>query len=201
MKKKQTVPKEEKYAWVLKQYPDIISSIQLREICHVSPKTAAYLLSTQLIPNIDSGAKTRRYKIRTEDVVKYLYQREQHPEAFKAPDGYYHGKKNKYISNSPCFRKLSSKQVSKFQSLLELKGEELEDVVIVSQLSKTYGISEGRIRSWCKRDLFVHFHISGVLHIPKSEFIHFLASEKGRSEKAYGDYYLWLKKIQPAIRG
>ena len=54
------------------QIPEMISKDQLYKICHVSKRKALWLLENGVIPCVDSGKKTRRFTIKTVDVVKYL---------------------------------------------------------------------------------------------------------------------------------
>ena len=77
---------------ILQQYPEYITKDQMYRICHISKKTCLFLLESGLVPNIDSGKKTRRFKIKTVDVIQYLKDRDDYPELFKAPDGFYKGK-------------------------------------------------------------------------------------------------------------
>ena len=77
---------------ILQQYPEYITKDQMYRICHIGKKTCLFLLESGLVPNIDSGKKTRRFKIKTVDVIQYLKDRDDYPELFKAPDGFYKGK-------------------------------------------------------------------------------------------------------------
>lgn len=52
--------------------PRKIGLEQMRVICHISKKTARYLLKSGLVPCIDTGKKTRQYIINTKDVIAYL---------------------------------------------------------------------------------------------------------------------------------
>ena len=61
---------------ILQQYPEYITKDQMYRICHISKKTCLFLLESGLVPNIDSGKKTRRFKIKTVDVIQYLKDRD-----------------------------------------------------------------------------------------------------------------------------
>lgn len=54
--------------------------------------TPKYLLDSGLVPCINTGKKTRKYHIATHDVITYLCDREDHPEKYKVPTGFYIGK-------------------------------------------------------------------------------------------------------------
>lgn len=66
-----------KYDGLRNQYPQYISKIQLYQICGISPRSATYLLENGIIPAIDTGKQTWRYKIALDDVITYLRRREQ----------------------------------------------------------------------------------------------------------------------------
>ena len=55
----------------LEQYPEIMNKEQLRKVCHISKRTAHYLLQFNLIPHVCNGKKTRWYKYGNVDVKPY----------------------------------------------------------------------------------------------------------------------------------
>lgn len=57
------------YTYLYEEYPEVISADQLYRICHISKRKAKWLLEHGYIPCEDSGKKTRRYKIRLNDVI------------------------------------------------------------------------------------------------------------------------------------
>lgn len=64
------------YKRLKKQYPEYISKVQLYKICNISPRSASYLLNNGIIPSINTGKETWRYKIKIDDVIDYLEKRE-----------------------------------------------------------------------------------------------------------------------------
>lgn len=52
--------------------PEIITKDQLYKICHISKSTALYLRESGKTPYEYNGKKTRCYKIKKGDVIKYL---------------------------------------------------------------------------------------------------------------------------------
>ena len=71
------------YAELLKQYSEYLTKEQMYKACHISKKTCRFLLQSGLIPCQDTGKKTRRYTIHKADIIKYLEDREKHPELFR----------------------------------------------------------------------------------------------------------------------
>ena len=77
---------------ILEQYPDSMTKDQFYRIAHISKRHAKYLLDSGLVPCINTGKKTRKYHIATHDVITYLCDREDNPEKYKVPTGFYIGK-------------------------------------------------------------------------------------------------------------
>ena len=69
--------------------PDILAKEQVRLLCHCSKRTALYYLKSGKLPCIYSGKKTRCYKIRKEDLMVFIEDRENHPEFYAVPEGWY----------------------------------------------------------------------------------------------------------------
>lgn len=67
----------EKYETLKNQYPEFISLDQLYRICRIAKRSALYLIQHGIIPAIDTGRTTWRYKIAIDDVITYLQRREQ----------------------------------------------------------------------------------------------------------------------------
>jgi len=65
-----------KYEKLKTQYPAYISLEQLRVICKIAKRSARYLVVNNIIPAIDTGRKTWRYKISIDDVIEYLRRRD-----------------------------------------------------------------------------------------------------------------------------
>ncbi len=73
------------FQWIIDEYPETMSMEQMRIVCHIAKHTAAHLLQHGLVPCKISPKKTRRYTIKTVDVVYYLKRRELFPEEYSPP--------------------------------------------------------------------------------------------------------------------
>ena len=73
----------------LEQYPEIMNKEQLRKACHISKRTAHYLLQFNLIPHVCTGKKTRCYAIKKRDIIDFMINREVNPSRYIAPTGWY----------------------------------------------------------------------------------------------------------------
>ena len=73
----------------LAQYPEIMNKEQLRKVCHISKRTAHYLLQFNLIPRVCTGKKTRCYAIKKRDVIDFMINREVNQSRYIVPTSWY----------------------------------------------------------------------------------------------------------------
>lgn len=145
-------------------------------ICHISKKTCLFLLESGLVPNIDSGKKTRRFKIKTTDVIQYLRDRDDYPELFKAPDGYYKGNGCK---KAPAFDEVFTKndltRMRQFYEML-LEKQKYPDVMTVEKVAQFTGYNKNSVSKWCSKKQLQSFFIRQRYQIPKEYLLDFLVS-------------------------
>ena len=77
---------------ILEEYPNGMTKDQFYRVARINKQHAKYLLDFGLVPCINTGKKTRKYHIATHDVITYLCDREDNPEKYKVPTGFYIGK-------------------------------------------------------------------------------------------------------------
>lgn len=169
------------FAKIKANYPEKIGLEQMRVICHISKKTARYLLTSGLVPCIDTGKKTRQYIINTKDVITYLKKRQSQPEQFSAPTGYYSaswnkGGKPKMLTLREWANLDTAKSRKKFQDFLTLKTQPYSDVLSVAEASRLTGYHHNTLTNWCHNGYIRYFEISGGYMIPKSCLLNFLLS-------------------------
>ena len=166
----------EKYcSEVLAQYPEYITKDQMYRICHISKKTCLFLLESGLVPNIDSGKKTRRFKIKTEDVIDYLKSRDDYPELYKAPDGYYIGNGGK--QKAPSFDEVFTKEdLERMRQYYENRLRKYPDVMTVEQVAQFTGYCKNSVGRWCSKQQVKCFFIRQRFYIPKEYLLDFLVS-------------------------
>ena len=66
----------EKYATLKNQHADFLSLDEFSRVCKIAKRSARYLVKNGIIPAIDTGKITWRYKISIDDVITYLQRRE-----------------------------------------------------------------------------------------------------------------------------
>ncbi len=167
---------EEEYREIKRKYPKTMSKDQFYQIAHISKATALFLLKNGLVPCVDSGKKTRRYTIKTDDVIEYLKDRESHPDYYKAIRGWYSGTAGKKSSaNVQTSPSLSPEQHQLFVQYLSTLMKPYDDLMTVKQLAGFIGYNTTTIVNWCNKSL-KHFNIAGRFLIPKICATEYLAS-------------------------
>ncbi len=86
----------------------------------------------------DTGKKTRRYTVKTDDVIEYLRQRAIHPDKYKAGEGWYAkiagGKK---IKNPQTDYRiiLTAEQTLQFEQFFETEMKDMTDFLTAKELA------------------------------------------------------------------
>lgn len=160
---------------ILKQYPEYITKDQMYRICHISKKTCVFLLESGLVPCIDNGKKTHRFQIRTSDVIQYLRDRDDYPELFKAPDGFY---KKDGCKKAPAFDDVfTAKDLVRMRQYYKKQLANEPDVMTVEQVSKFTGYHKNSVARWCSKKELESFQIRQRFYIPKEYLLEFLVSK------------------------
>ena len=173
MKKKDAEFKELK-----RLYPKTMSKDQFYRIAHISKATALFLLQNGRVPCSDTGKKTRRYTIKTDDVIAYLKDREIHPDFYKAKSGWYSGTAGKQKPREETIApQLSPENQKLLVQYLSRLMKPFDDLITVKELAEFVGYNMTTIVNWCNKDL-KHFNIAGRFLIPKISATEYLASPR-----------------------
>lgn len=158
-----------------------MSKDQFYRVAHISKATALFLLQNGLVPCKDSGKKTRRYTIKTKDVIRYLQERIVSPEKFQAVDGWYMTRSGYGKSRNTGKDKLMSLTPEQNELLRQYFENELigyNDLMNTYEFAFFLGYSRTTVINWCNQKKLKAFNISGSLLIPKITAAEFLASPK-----------------------
>lgn len=176
------------YQYIFEQYPIYMTKDQMYRICHISKKTCLFLLESGLVPCLDSGKKTRRFKIKTTDVIHYLEDRELRPEYYKPPEGYY---KQPHI---PQPRVLSEHDLLVMRQFYEEELAPWPDVMTIKQVSAFTGYGKTSVERWCSKQYLKNFYIKRRYYIPKEFLVDFLASWRFIGKTVKSEIYRRLDK-------
>ncbi len=129
-----------------------MSKDQFCWVAHISKATALYLLQSGAIPCKDTGKKTRRYTVKTDDVIEYLRQRAIHPDKYKAGEGWYAkiagGKKIKNPQTDYRIT-LTAEQTLQFEQFFETEMKDMTDFLTAKELALFSEYNSTAIVTWC----------------------------------------------------
>ncbi len=171
------------YNFLINKYPEYVTKDQFYRICHISKKTALYYLEKGFIPCIDSGKKTRRYKIAIKDIVFFLEDRSQNPEKYYMPNHYNNPflpsevrqYKAKPRSDTKYVYKLKGiKEVKDYQKYLEQQFADYPDMMTRAQVQQITGHLLDAILLWCKSGKVKYIRHHNAYLLQKKSVISYL---------------------------
>lgn len=155
------------------EVPDILTKEQVRLICHCSKRTALYYLKSGKLPCVYSGKKTRCYKIRKEDLMAFIEDREKSPEFYAVSDGWYGSTGTTIRRQYSSMVKLDDEDLHEYYQYLL---REYPDVLEAKKISEITGYSLSVVNRWCNNGKLKHFVVGSRNLIPKIYLIDFFCS-------------------------
>ena len=172
------MPGASKYSYLLKQYPETVQKEQFRIMCHISKRTARYLLQAGLVPCVQSGKKTRNYTIKVKDIVRYLNQREIYPEKYKLPPGSY---KSTYAIKPTLPESVTESELREYYT--DRFKDIPDDIVTTKQAARMAGGTASTITKWVRsKKLKALLHGTAFI-IPKVCLLDFMTSSEYRKRQ------------------
>ena len=166
----------QKYEIEWDKIPDVINKDQFYRICHISKSTALHLLQSGKVPCEYSGKRTRCYKIKKEDVKKYLEERAIYPELYTAPKGWY-GVGDSRQPDIEMNDELLEAMHKYYTKLLR----KYKDVVTSKEIVEITGYSKSTVNRWCSTGVLKSFIKGQIYCIPKVFLVDFFCSFYFRS--------------------
>lgn len=164
---------KENYENLRKEYPEYISKIQLYQICHISPRSATYLLKHGIIPAIDTGKATWRYRIKLDDVIRYLELRDE--QGSQIPKGAVnsHGRSAGLKSFADV---IPPSETAELADYFEAVLSDSPDVMSVQQIVGVLGISHKTILKKLQRGEMKGLKIGNKYQVPKPWLLEYMMS-------------------------
>ena len=169
---------------ILEDYPNGMTKDQFYRVARINKQHAKYLLDSGLVPCINTGKKTRKYHIATHDVITYLCDREDNPEKYKVPMGFYIGKNgcSKRHPDKPATEiirfNFTEPEKTGLYTLWENLTVGYDDLLTTPEVSELTGYSAQSIQRWCNQKILVGFKIRGTLTIPRLAVVEFMSSDR-----------------------
>lgn len=179
------------YDYLREQYPETISKDQLYRICRISKRKARWLLENRIIPCVDSGKRTRRFRVRLEDVITFLEQRDAGLLQEEIPAGIFSSGPH---SSAQPRQTLDSGALCAF--LLE-RWVDAPDMLTAQQAASLCGYVPATLNSWVGKGLVETEQCRGRNLIPKESLAKRLASREAQLASNHSEQYAeLLEKFQ-----
>lgn len=144
-----------------------ISKEQFYKVAHIRKATALRLIQEGLVPAIDTGKPTNRYKIRWSDVEFYLRDREEHPEKYGLT-------RHNLTQHFPeKYKKSEAKKLGRYAKML---WREQSPLLSVEQASVLLGYSHRVVLEWTRKKGLQRLMSDGHAYIPKKSLLQFVES-------------------------
>ena len=171
------------YEYLREQYPEIISKDQFYRICRISKRKARWLLENGIIPCEDSGKQTRRFRIRLEDVITFMEQRDAGLLQDEIPVGIFSSGSH---SSAQPRQTLDSGALCGF--LLE-RWADAPDMLTAQQAASLCGYGPATINAWIGKGLVTAVQYRRRNLIAKESLAERLASQEAQLSSNHPECY------------
>lgn len=161
----------------LKKYPNVMNKEQMRIVCHISKRTALYLLHFGLSPNKTTGKLTRCYKIKKTDVIAYMKDREINPEKYLPPPNWYCDSYNYNTFGTETAAMITRVNKSKLKCFYEDRRFLYKDVLDIANVVTFTGYNRRTIVDWIREGKLKALRYNGKYIIPKCYLLEWLCSD------------------------
>lgn len=160
------------------KYPEIMNKEQMRIACHISKRTALFLLQYNLIPHTCTGKKTRCYAIRKSDIIAFMKDREVNPERYIVPKHWYTcGDVDPKAYNVRIVPDLP-KDKELVRRYYQSKLRPLAEVIDVADIAEFTGYNRRTIGQWIRLGKLKALSLPSKYMIPKCHLLDWLSSEE-----------------------
>jgi excisionase family DNA binding protein len=160
-----------------KQYPEHISLDQMYRICKIAKRSALYLIRHEIIPAIDTGRQTWRYKIAIEDVITYLHNRDK--VGSMIPRGAATSRQRRTVSNRKSFSQLILPgQEWEVAEYFDYIYSEYEEVLSTADIVEMTGLHKSTVLKLLQRGQLKSIANRPTYLIPKQYLMEFVVTPR-----------------------
>lgn len=161
-----------------------MSGSELRQYLHISTRKMKYLMDNNYIPHENTGHATHKYRVRTEDAVRFKARMDTEPGFLSELSGMFSNRTEWYPR--PLIE-VTEENCTAFRQWLEKEWAELPEALPTQMAAELVGHNPQSIHKLIKENVLHGVKIGAVQYIPKTEFIAYMASPKklstSRTEK------------------
>jgi excisionase family DNA binding protein len=171
----------ENYKELKNHYPQLLSLDHLYKICRISKKSARYLVQHGIIPAIDTGKQTWRYKINLDDVIIYLNHRDKWGSMIPpgAVSSRNKNRKNTVLSNRKSFSQLiTAGREHEIVEYFNFIYADYDDILTIYDLTEMTGLNKNTIQKLCRNGHIKAVETRPKYLVPKQYLLEFVVTRR-----------------------
>lgn len=150
-----------------------MSGCQIRRYLHISTRKMKYLMDHNYIPHENTGHATHKYRVRTEDAVRFKARMDTEPGFLSELSGLFSNRTEWHPR--PMFE-ATAENCEAFRRWLDSQWAELPEALPTQTAAELVGHNPQSIHKLIKENILHGIKIGAVQYIPKTEFIAYMAS-------------------------
>ena len=154
---------------------EFMSGSELRQYLHISTRKMKYLMDNNYIPHENTGHTTHKYRVRTEDAVRFKARMDTEPGFLSELSGMFSNRTEWHPL--PMFE-ATPENCEAFRRWLDSQWAELPEALPTQTAAELVGHNPQSIHKLIKENVLHGVKIGAVQYIPKTEFISYMASPK-----------------------
>ena len=152
-----------------------MSGSELRQYLHISTRKMKYLMDNNYIPHENTGHSTHKYRVRTEDAVRFKARMDTEPGFLSELSGMF---SNRTEWHPKPLIEVTEENCTAFRQWLEKEWAELPEALPTQMAAELVGHNPQSIHKLIKENVLHGVKIGAVQYIPKTEFIAYMALPK-----------------------
>lgn len=154
---------------------EFMSGSKLRQYLHISTRKMKYLMDNNYIPHENTGHTTHKYRVRTEDAVRFKARMDTEPGFLSELSGMF---SNRTEWHPKPLIEVTEENCTAFRQWLEKEWAELPEALPTQMAAELVGHNPQSIHKLIKENVLHGVKIGAVQYIPKTEFIAYMALPK-----------------------
>ena len=154
---------------------EFMSGSELRQYLHISTRKMKYLMDNNYIPHENTGHTTHKYRVRTEDAVRFKARMDTEPGFLSELSGMF---SNRTEWHPKPLIEVTEENCTAFRQWLEKEWAELPEALPTQMAAELVGHNPQSIHKLIKENVLHGVKIGAVQYIPKTEFIAYMALPK-----------------------
>ena len=154
---------------------EFMSGSELRQYLHISTRKMKYLMDNNYIPHENTGHTTHKYRVRTEDAVRFKTRMDTEPGFLSELSGMF---SNRTEWHPKPLIEVTEENCTAFRQWLEKEWAELPEALPTQMAAELVGHNPQSIHKLIKENVLHGVKIGAVQYIPKTEFIAYMALPK-----------------------